>query len=100
MIPSLTQTGRPIGGDLVSLGANALKAALWVDALASTAQQRVPFALVDVWHTSARFNIHSEGHIKSSSTKYLCCGWTETKITAKMQVIRTFRLFSVSRLSS
>lgn len=48
MIPSLTQTGRPIGGDLVSLGAKALEAALCVDALASTAQQRVPLTLVDV----------------------------------------------------
>lgn len=46
--PLLTQAGRAIGGDLVARGANALEAALSVDALPSTAQQRVPFTLVNV----------------------------------------------------
>lgn len=44
----LTQAGRPIGGDLVSHGANALEAAFSVDTVASTAQQGVPFTLVNV----------------------------------------------------
>ena len=46
--PSLTQAGRPIGGDLVSHGANALEAAISVDTLTSMAQQGVPFTLVNV----------------------------------------------------
>lgn len=57
MIPSLTQAGWPIGGNLVSLGANALEAALCVDTLASTAQQGVPVALVDVWDTDIHVSI-------------------------------------------
>lgn len=52
MVSTLTKTGRPIGCDLVSLGANALEAALCVHTVTSAAQQRVPLTLIDVWQPS------------------------------------------------